>query len=285
MKSCVVRLAFAATLVGVAGWSIPVAAAPAEEATSEDATSEAEEEPEPESKPATESKASVSAGSSGASASGTSSRSKRRRDRPEPAQMKNRVGFGAMRTIAGLNGLLLRWYATNRFTLGINAGVGTFSHRDTDENGEFTRIRTVGAFGVGPEFFFWPAQGDRSQQVHADFGIGLRLTTYIGFLGNLEEEQSNTLDTPLEVDIEIPAGLQLFIGPRIAVLPEFGVAFRIIPGNREPDQNGEFDMNPGRGIGSRRGTTDGPGFGFELGDHAGLFFGIGFAYFFGRLHE
>jgi hypothetical protein len=69
----------------------------------------------------------------------------------------------------------------------------------------------------------------------------------------------------------------------VAILPEFGVAFRIIPGNREPDQNGDFDSNPGRGIGSRRGTTDGPGLGFELGDHAGLFMGIGFAYFFGKL--
>lgn len=284
MKPCVVRLAFAATLVGVAGWSFPVAAAPDEEAASDDA---ADEDAEPESKPAPSAKANVSASSSGTStsASGTSSRSKRRRDRPAPAQMKNRVGFGAMRTLAGLNGLMLRWYAANRFTLGINAGVATFSHRDTDEDGEFNRIRTVGAVGVGPEFFFWPAQGDRSQQVHADFGVGLRLTTYVGFLGNLEEEQSNTLDTPLEVDIEVPAGLQLFIGKRVAVLPEFGVAFRIIPGNREPDQNGEFDQNPGRGIGSRRGTTDGPGFGFELGDHAGLFFGIGFAYFFGQLRE
>jgi adenosine deaminase len=166
--------------------------------------------------------------------------------------MKNRVGFGAMRTIAGLNGLLLRWYALNRFTVGLNAGVGLFSHRDTDEDGNFDRIRTVGVFGVGPEFLFWPAQGDRSQQVHADFGLGLRITTYVGFLGNLEEEQSNTLDTPLEIDIEIPAALQLFIGQRVAVLPEFGVVFRVIPGDREPDLNGEFDMNPGREIGSRR---------------------------------
>jgi hypothetical protein len=163
--------------------------------------------------------------------------------------------------------------------------VGTFSHRDTDENGDFERTRTVGSFGVGPEFFFWPVQGDRANIVHADFGIGLRLTTYIGFLGNLEEEETETLDTPVEVDIEIPAGMQLFIGKRIAVIPEFGVVFRIIPGNREPDQNGESDANPGRGIGSRRGTTDGPGFGFELGDHAGLFLGIGFAYFFGKPRE
>ena len=281
MRACAVRLAFASTLVGVSSWSLPASAAPAEAATED-----AEEEPATESAPEkteTETKASVSTTS--ASTSTSSKRTRRGRERAEPAKMRNRVGFGAMRTISGLNGLLLRWYAANRFTLGINAGVGTFSHRDTDENGEFSRTRTVGAVGVGPEFFFWPAQGDRTQQVHADFGVGLRLTAYVGWLGNLEEEESNTLDTPLEIDIEIPAALQLWIGQRVAVLPEFGVAFRIIPGNREPDVNGEFDMNPGRGIGSRRGTTDGPGFGFELGDHAGLFFGIGFAYFFGKLRE
>jgi hypothetical protein len=32
-----------------------------------------------------------------------------------------------------------------------------------------------------------------------------------------------------------------------------------------------------RRIGSRRGTTDGPGLGFELGDHTGHFMGIDFA--------
>ena len=104
-------------------------------------------------------------------------------------------------------------------------------------------------------------------------------------LKRLEEEQTDTLDTPLEIDIEVPASVQLFIGKRVAIVPEFGVAFRIIPGNREPDQNGEFDSNPGRGIGSQRGTTDGPGFGFDLGDHGGLFMGIGFAYFFGTPRE
>ena len=197
------------------------------------------------------------------------------------APMKNRVGFGAMRTLAGLNGLFVRWYAADRFTAGLNLGAATFSHGDTDENGDFDRTRTVGTLGVGPEFFFWPFQGDRSQQVYADFGVGTRVSAYFGFLGQLEEEQTDTLDTPLEIDVEVPASIQLFIGKRVAVVPEFGVAFRIIPGNREPDQNGEFDANPGRGIGARRGTTSGPGFGFDLGDHGGLFMGIGFAYFFG----
>lgn len=221
---------------------------------------------------------------SGGSVSTSSKKKKKTRSKRERkiAPMKNRVGFGAMRTLSGLNGLFLRWYAANRFTVGLNLGIATFSHGDTDENGDFERTRTVGALGIGPEIFFWPVQGDRNQQVHADFGIGLRASTYVGFLGQLEEEETDTLDTPLEIDVEVPAGIQLFIGKRVAIVPEFGVAFRIIPGDREPDQNGEFDSNPGRGVGSRRGTTDGPGFGFELGDHAGLFMGIGFAYFFGE---
>jgi len=202
---------------------------------------------------------------------------------PPSASMRGRVGFGAMRTVAGLNGLFVRGFVANRFTLGVHAGVATFSHRDTDEDGEFGRMRTVGRVGVGPEFFAWPVQGDRNQSIHADVGIGLRLTAYVGFLGRLEEERGETLDTPLEIDVEVPVAMQLFVGRRVALLPEFGIVFRIIPGRREPDQNGEFDMNPGTGAGSRLGTTDGPGFGFELGDHAGLFMGIGVAYFFGRL--
>jgi hypothetical protein len=197
--------------------------------------------------------------------------------------MKHRFGVGAMRTLAGLNGLFIRGYLADRITLGLNFGAGTFTHRDVDEDGEFGRQRTVGVLGGGPELFFWPAQGDRSQQVHADFGIGFRGTVYFGFLGRLEDERGETLDTPLEIDLEIPAGIQLFIGRRVAILPEFGVAFRIVPGSREPDQNGEVDSNPGRGIGAKRGTTNGPGLGFEIGDHAGLFMGIGFAYFFGAL--
>lgn len=199
------------------------------------------------------------------------------------AAMKGRFGFGAMRTVSGLNGLFGRYYLGNRITLGLTAGFATFSHRETDDNGEFGRTRTVGAFAVGPEVIFWPVQGDRSQQVHADFGVGARALTYVGFLGLPEEEQSNTLDTPVEIDVEIPVALQVFIGRRVSINPEFGFAVRIIPGSREPDQNGDFDQNPGTGIGQRLGTTNGPGLGFELGNHAGFFMGIGVGYYFGKL--
>jgi len=223
-----------------------------------------------------EASASVSTSGAAASASGASGGKK-------GAAMKGRFGFGAMRTVSGLNGLFGRYYLANRFTLGLNAGFATFTHRETDDNGEFTRRRTVGAFAIGPEVLFWPVQGDRSQQVHADFGVGARVLTYVGFLGLPEEEQSNTLDTPVEIDIEIPAAVQVFIGPRVSINPEFGFVVRIIPGSREPDQNGDFDMNPGTGIGQRLGTTSGPGLGFELGSHAGFFMGIGVGYYFGKL--
>lgn len=267
--------AFALTL----GSASLASAAPAKEEAENEATAEDEEAPE-----ASEEDDAGDADAD-ASASVAAKPKKKKKARKPAAPMKNRVGLGAMRTLAGLNGLFVRWYAADRFTVGLNLGAATFSHKDTDENGDFDRTRTVGAVGAGPEFFFWPYQGDRSQQVHADFGVGARVTTYFGFLGRLEEEETETLDTPLEIDVEVPASVQLFIGKRVAIIPEFGVAFRIIPGNREPDQNGEFDSNPGRGIGSKRGTTDGPGFGFDLGDHGGLFMGIGFAYFFGTASE
>ena len=201
------------------------------------------------------------------------------------ANMKKRLGFGGMRTVSGLNGLFARYYVANRFTIGLTTGVATFSHGDTDDNGEFNRTRTVGAVAVGPELFFWPVQGPRNQQVHADFGVGLRVLSYVGFLGLSENEQTETLDTPVEIDVEIPAAIQLFIGRRVSINPEFGVAFRIIPGDREPDGNGEADANPGTGVGERLGTTNGPGLGFELGNHAGLFMGIGVGYYFGKLRD
>lgn len=225
------------------------------------------------------SETSASVSTSGATASGSGKAA----GAGKGAAMKGRFGFGAMRTVSGLNGLFGRYYLGNRITLGLTAGFATFSHRETDDNGEFGRTRTVGAFAVGPEVIFWPVQGDRSQQVHADFGVGARALTYVGFLGLPEEEQSNTLDTPVEIDVEIPVALQVFIGRRVSINPEFGFAVRIIPGSREPDENGDFDMNPGTGIGQRLGTTNGPGLGFELGNHAGFFMGIGVGYYFGKL--
>jgi len=67
----------------------------------------------------------------------------------------------------------------------------------------------------------------------------------------------------------------------VSVNPEFGIALRIVPGNREPDGNGDADQNPGTGVGARLGTTNGPGLGFEFGNHAGFFMGIGVGYYFG----
>jgi hypothetical protein len=253
------------------------ATADEDEKSSEAAKPAAKGEAKADTKADTKSKKSKRSGKASAKADTSS----KRESKGEP--MKGRVGFGAMRTLAGLNAVLVRGYLANRLTLGGVVGAATFSHRDVDEDGDFGRVRTVGAVGFGPELFFWPYQGDRTQQVHADFGVGTRMTAYVGFFGRLPEDRGDTLDFPVEIDIEIPVAMQLFIGPRVAILPEFGVAVRIIPGSREPDQNGATDSNPGRGIGSRRGTTDGPGLGFELGDHTGLFMGIGFAYYFGKL--
>jgi len=199
------------------------------------------------------------------------------------AAMKGRFGLGALRTLSGLNALYGRYYLANRVTLGLVAGVATFSHREPDDTGEFGRTRTVGAVAIGPELFFWPVQGPRDQQVHADFGVGGRVNTYVGFLGIPREERSNTLDTPVEVDLEVGAKIQLFIGRRVAISPEFGLAVRFIPGSREPDPNGDSDLNPGTGVGSRLGTNDGPGLGFEIGNHAGFFMGLGVGYYFGKL--
>lgn len=252
----------------------PAASEPATSDGADEATSD--DEGASESAAAGDGEASASVSTSGAKAS-TSGKGKK------GAAMKGRFQLGAMRTVSGLNGLYGRYFLANRLTLGLDAGFATFSHRDTDDNGELTRTRTVGAFAVGPEVIFWPVQGDRSQQVHADFGVGARVLTYVGFLGLPEEEQSNTLDTPVEIDVEIPAAVQVFIGPRVSINPEFGLVVRIIPGSREPDENGDFDMNPGTGIGQRLGTTSGPGVGFEMGSHAGFFMGIGVGYSFGKL--
>lgn len=202
---------------------------------------------------------------------------------PKGAGMKKRVGFGAIRTLSSVNGIFVNGYISDRITVGVATGVATFTHRETDDDGEFTRTRTVGRLGIGPEVFFYPVQGDRSSQVHADFGFGGRVMTYVGFLGRETDEQGNTLDTPLEIDIELPAKINLWVGRRVAIQPEFGIVFRIVPGSREADQNGEMDTNPGQGVAGQLGAENGPGFGFEIGDHSGFFMGVGLGYYFGKL--
>lgn len=195
--------------------------------------------------------------------------------------MKGRLGLMGTRTISGLNGIGLRYYIVDKVSLGLTTGFATFTHKEPDENGEFTQNNTVGLFGVGPQFFFWPVQGSRSQVVSADFGVGVRTLFYMGFTGANDDDAADTLNDPIEIDIEIPVTTQLFIGDRVAIAPEFGLAVRIIPGSREPDENGDFDTNPGTGVGERLGTTNGPGLGFELGSTSGVFLGLNIGYYFG----
>ena len=73
----------------------------------------------------------------------------------------------------------------------------------------------------------------------------------------------------------------MFIGDSVAITPEFGFVARIVPGHREPDEQDNADTNPGSGAGERLGTTNGPGLGFEIGEHGGVFFGLSITYFFG----
>lgn len=201
----------------------------------------------------------------------------------EASGMKGRVGLMGTRTVSGLNGISVRYYVVDKLTIGLTTGAAIFTHKEPDDNGEFKQNNTVGLFGIGPSVFYWPYQGPRSATVHADFGVGVRTLVYLGFTGANEDDAEDTLNDPIEIDVEIPLSTQLWVGRRVSIAPEFGVAFRIIPGTREPDDNGDFDMNPGSGVGSRLGTTDGPGLGFELGNTAGLFMGLHVGYWFGKL--
>ncbi len=200
--------------------------------------------------------------------------------------MKGRVGVGGIRTVSGLNGLVVQGYLTDRLTLGAVAGFATFSHRENNDDGEFKDVNTVGLIGGGPQLFYWPYQGSRNNQVYADFGVGGRALVYVGLTGINRDrpEDATTLDIPVEIDIEVPLAAPVWIGQRVAITPEFGFVARIIPGSREADQNGAADSNPGTGVAQRLGAQNGPGVGFELGNtSAGMFIGLSIAYFFGQL--
>jgi hypothetical protein len=216
-----------------------------------------EPEPEPEDEPDLEASTDVATGSG----------------------MKGRVGLGGIRTLSGVNGLVLNLYPIDKLSLGAVVGFGTFSHREADDNGDYNQRRTVGLLGAGLHAFYWPVQGNRSKVVFADFGFGARGVVYVGFQPG--DENPDTLDRPLEIDIEVPITTMIWIGDSVAITPEFGFVARIIPGNREPDEQDNSDTNPGSGVGERFGTTNGPGLGFEIGQHGGVFFGLSISYFFG----
>lgn len=135
---------------------------------------------------------------------------------------------------------------------------------------------------LGAEAMYWPLklQDPKEQRLRADLGFGTRFAFYWGFTGD-DGDDDKTLDTPLELGLEFPIAVRLFVGSRIHVTPEFGLLLRYVPGSRKPDQNNDTDKNPGSGVGERLGTTNGPGFGVEFGDHAGMFVGLSIGYLFG----
>lgn len=210
-----------------------------------------------------------------------------------------RISLGAIRTIAGLNGVTFRYHLNDNLHIGVNLGVATFSYRYEDLIGDpvdcgtnpagascTKKTRTVAYIGSSVEFLYWilgkPVGNGWFQ---ADFGVGGRL----GFQHAVNSTDiPNNLDDPLQLTAEIPLMLQLNIGENFAIVPEFGAAFRWNPGTRlqgdpnatppdPPDSNPGFDDPNGR---LPAADVQGPGFGFEITDHIGLFGGASLVYTF-----
>lgn len=201
---------------------------------------------------------------------------------PRAKSYKGRFELGALRSLSGARSIRVSHYAAPEWSVGAAFGLATFSHREPNDQGEFKRIRNVGRFMFSLEAFHWPLklQGPKSRALRADLGLGGRLSFYWGFTGD-DGDDDKTLDTPIELGLEIPLAVRLFVGSRVHLTPQFGLAMRYIPGSRKPDQNNDTDANPGSGVGERLGTTNGPGFGVEIGDHAGMFVGLSLGYLFG----
>ncbi|MCA9700231.1 MAG: hypothetical protein KC431_22085, partial [Myxococcales bacterium] len=266
------RFAASAAAIAVFAASPVAAAAPSkkkeEPAPAAEPAPEPVPEPEPEPEPEPDASASVDLDDGAAVAASSGS------------GMKGRFGLGGTRSLSGINAISARYYVADKLSIGALVGVATYSYKEPDDNGDYNKTRTVGLLGSGVQMFYWPVQGDRSKYISADFGVGFRGLVYVGF-GADDDENPETLEGPLEIDVEVPLTTHIFIGDSVAITPEFGLAVRIVPGNREPDQQDNSDTNPGSGAGSRLGGTDGPGLGFELGNHGGVFFGLSITYFFG----
>lgn len=210
-----------------------------------------------------------------------------------------RLSLGAMRTIAGLNGITFRYYIIDNFHIGVNLGVATFSYRYPDLINDAVdcgtnpaaeactkRTRTIAYIGSSLEFIYWVlGKPAGNLPFQADFGVGGRL----GFQHSVNSTDiGNNLDDPLQLTFEIPLMLQLNIGENFAIVPEFGAAFRWNPGTRLPGDPAAVppeppDSNPGFVDPNGRlppGEVSGPGFGFEISDHIGLFGGASLLYTF-----
>ncbi|MEM6297016.1 MAG: hypothetical protein AAGA54_37470 [Myxococcota bacterium] len=196
-----------------------------------------------------------------------------------------RFGVGAIRTIAGINGINARYFLTDQLALGASAGVALFTYKENDpestdpgcpEDGcELENTRTIAALGFNIEALYFLHLGREAGQLpfRADFGLGGRFGVITS--ANAADIADN-LDDPTELHIEIPLVFQLMFGNNFALSPELGVDFRITPGSRE-----EGDVNPGASselVGL--GAVDGPGFGFNITPGIGLFGGASMHYYF-----
>lgn len=210
-----------------------------------------------------------------------------------------RLSLGATRTLAGLNGVNIRYYLNDHFHIGLNLGVATFTYREPDllgdpvdcgtnqQDGSCTKnARTAAYIGSSFEGIYWilgkPAGNWPFQ---ADFGIGGR----VGFQHYVNTTDiANNLDDPLQLTVEIPLVLQLSLGENFSIAPEFGAALRWNPGSRLTGAATDMpfdpgDSNPGFGSPNGRippGDATGPGFGFEITDHIGVFGGASLLYAF-----
>ncbi len=194
--------------------------------------------------------------------------------------MRNRIGLGAMRTLGGANALRVSWYAIDKLSVSALIGFATYTQEAQDADGDYTKKETYGLLAAGGDVLYWPVQGDRSRSVYADFGVGLRTTVFTG-IRPPPDEDTGRRTKPMEVNVEIPVSLPIWFGQNVTVTPEFGFTARIVPGSIEPDTNGNADENEGQGTAERLGAANAPGWGVELGDNGGLFFGLSFAYVFG----
>lgn len=210
-----------------------------------------------------------------------------------------RLSLGAARTLAGLTGITVRYYINDHFHIGANLGVATFSYRYPDLADDAVdcatdpsapactkKTRTVAYIGTSLEFIYWVlGKPAGNLPFQADFGVGGRL----GFQHEVNSNDvGNNLDDPLQLTAEIPLMLQLNIGENFAIVPEFGAVFRWNPGTRIPGDPAAVppepaDSNPGFNDPNGRlppGEMQGPGFGFEISDHIGLFGGASLLYTF-----
>ncbi len=202
----------------------------------------------------------------------------------EPFQ--GRLGVGAIRTIAGLNGINIRYFITNNFMIGGSAGVALFTYRENDPAStdppcpdadcELEDTRTVAFMAFNLEGLYFIKLGTEAGRLpfRADFGLGGRFGVMTS--ANATDVEDN-LDDPTELHVEIPIVFQLMFGNNFALSPELGMDFRIIPGSRaEGDSNGGVY---GSTLGAY-GAVDGPGFGWDLTPGIGLFGGASMHYYF-----